>query len=48
MVLGVADHVWTVAELIEAALKAVPPLPTPKPTQRRKSFRVIQGELFND
>ena len=48
MALGIADHVWTVAELIEAALKAVPPLPTPTPAQRRKSFRVIQGDLFED
>lgn len=46
MALGIADHVWSVAELIEAALKAVPPLPTPTPAQRRKSFRVIQGDLF--
>ena len=30
----------------EAALKAVPSVPTPTPAQRRKSFRVIQGDLF--
>ena len=47
MALGIADHVWTVAELIEAALKAVPPVPTPTPAQRRRSFRVIQGDLFD-
>jgi len=46
MALGVTDHVWSVAELIEAAFKAVPPIPTPTPSQRRKSFRVIQGDLF--
>src|SRR3984957_4541889 len=39
MALGIADHVWTIAELIEAALKAVPTKPTPTPAQRRKSFR---------
>jgi hypothetical protein len=46
MALGIADHVWTIGELIEAALTAVPPVPTPTPAQRRKSFRVIQGDLF--
>src|SRR5579862_1073054 len=47
MALGITDHVWTVSELIEAALKAVPTKPTPTPAQRRKSFRVIQGDLFD-
>ena len=49
MALGITDHVWSVGELIEAALKAVPsvPTPTPTPAQRRKSFRVIQGDLFD-
>jgi len=47
MALGIADHVWTVAELIEAALKAVPSVPTPTPAQRRRQFRVIQGDLFD-
>lgn len=42
--LGITDHVWSVSELIEAALKATP---TPTPAQRRKSFRVIQGDLFD-
>jgi hypothetical protein len=45
MALGITDHVWSVAELIETALKAVPTKPTPTPTQRRTSF-VIQGDLF--
>jgi hypothetical protein len=43
--LGITDHVWSVSELIEAALKAAPATPTP--AQRRKSFRVIQGDLFD-
>jgi IS1 family transposase len=47
MALGITDHVWTIAELIDAALKAVPTKPTPTPAQRRKSFRVIQGNLFD-
>ena len=46
MALGITDHVWSIAELIEAALKAVPTKPTPTPAQRRRSFRVIQGDLF--
>jgi hypothetical protein len=48
MALGIADRVWSVAELIEAALKAVPTKPTPTPTQRRRQFRVIQGDLFDE
>ncbi len=47
MALGIADRVWSIADLIEAALKAIPPVPTPTPTQRRRSFRVIQGDLFD-
>jgi IS1 family transposase len=47
MALGITDHVWSVAELIEVALKAMPIKPTPTPAQRRKSFRVIQGDLFD-
>jgi IS1 family transposase len=46
MALGVTDKVWSVGDLIEAALKAIPTVPTPTPAQRRKSFRVIQGDLF--
>ena len=47
MALGIADRVWSIGDLIEAALKAVPTIPTPTPSQRRKSFRVIQGDLFD-
>jgi IS1 family transposase len=46
MALGITDHVWSIGELIEAALKAVPTKPTPTPAQRRRTFRVIQGDLF--
>ena len=38
MALGIADRVWSIGDLIEAALKAVPTKPTPTPSQRRKSF----------
>jgi hypothetical protein len=40
MALGISDRVWSVADLIEAALKAVPTKPTSTPAQRRRSFRV--------
>lgn len=42
MAMGITDHVWSIGELIEAAL----PKPTPTPAQRRMPFRVIQGDLF--
>ena len=47
MALGVADRVWSVGDLIDAALKAVPTKPTPTPAQRRRQFKVIQGDLFD-
>jgi hypothetical protein len=47
MALRIAERMWSVADLIEAALKAVPTKPTPTPTQRRRQFRVIQGDLFD-
>ena len=47
MALGITDRVCSIADLIEAALEAVPPVPTPTPAQRRRAFRVIQGDLFD-
>jgi hypothetical protein len=47
MALGITDRVWSIGELIEACFKAVPTQPTLTPAQRRKSFRVIQGDLFD-
>jgi IS1 family transposase len=41
--LRITDHVWSVGELIDAALTAVPPKPTPSAPDRRRQFRVIQG-----
>jgi hypothetical protein len=41
------DHAWSIAELIEAALKAAPTKPTPTPAQRRREFQVSQGDLFD-
>ena len=43
MALGLADRLWSVADLIEAALKAVPPVPVLTASDRRKGFRVIDG-----
>ena len=51
MALGVTDHIWTIAELVSAALELsdVPPLPRPTPpTTVRLGYvpfrpRVIRG-----
>jgi hypothetical protein len=43
MALGIADHVWSIGELLDAALTAVPPKPQPTAPDRRRQFRVIQG-----
>jgi hypothetical protein len=51
MALGITDHIWTIAELLQAALEPsdVPPLPRPmQPTTLRAGHtpfrpRVIQG-----
>lgn len=43
MALGLADRPWSIGELIDAALTAVPPKPTPTAPERRRQFRVIQG-----
>lgn len=43
MALGIADHVWSIGELLDAALAAVPPKPTTTAPERRRQFRVIEG-----
>lgn len=43
MALGVTERVWTIAELIEAALGTQPITPETTAPQRRKTFRVIEG-----
>lgn len=43
MALGIADRVWTIGDLLDAAFAAVPPLPTPTAPDRRRQFRVIEG-----
>jgi IS1 family transposase len=43
MVLGITDHVWSIGALLDAALAAEPPKPTPTAPDRRRMFRVIEG-----
>lgn len=43
MALGLTDHVWSIGELLDATLAAMPPLPTPTAPDRRRQFRVIPG-----
>ena len=43
MALGIADHPWSIGELIEAVLKIAPSIPTPTAPGRRRQFRVIEG-----
>lgn len=41
--LGIADRVWTVGDLLDAALAVEPPAPTETAPDRRRAFRVIEG-----
>jgi IS1 family transposase len=43
IVLGIADHVWSIGELIDAALATQSPAPVTTAPNRRKTFRVIEG-----
>jgi IS1 family transposase len=43
MALGIADHVWSIGELIDAALAVAPREPTERAPDRRRRFRVIEG-----
>jgi hypothetical protein len=43
LALGIADRVWTIGDLLDAALTAEPPKPTTTAPDRRKQFRVIEG-----
>jgi IS1 family transposase len=43
MALGIADHVWSIGELVDAALAVEPPAPTETAPDRRRQFRVIEG-----
>jgi len=43
MALGITDRVWTISDLIEAALATQPITPVPNAPDRRRAFRVIDG-----
>lgn len=43
MALGVADRVWTIADLLDVALATQPITPVTTAPDRRKRFRVIEG-----
>lgn len=40
---GIADHVWSIGELLDAALALGPVEPINSPADRRRKFKVIQG-----
>jgi hypothetical protein len=48
MALGVADRVWTVGDLLDAALATQPIDPVVTAPDRRKRFTVIDGGRSND
>jgi IS1 family transposase len=43
MALGIADRVWTIGDLIDAALATQPIAPVTTAPERRKRFQVIEG-----
>jgi IS1 family transposase len=43
--LGIADRVWSIGELLDAALAVTPPVPNQTAPDRRRQFRVIRGGL---
>jgi hypothetical protein len=43
MALGIAERVWTIGDLLDAALATQPITPTATAPDRRKRFRVIEG-----
>ena len=43
MALGIADRVWTIGDLVDAALATQPITPTRTAPDQRKRFRVIDG-----
>jgi hypothetical protein len=43
MALGITDHVWSISDLIDAALAVAPTEPPHTPAERRRGFRVIEG-----
>src|SRR5690606_19355889 len=45
--LGVADRVWTIGDLLDAALPTQPITPVTTAPHRRKRFRVVEAERNN-
>ena len=45
MAIGIADHPWSIGELIDAALATQPQAPETTAPNRRKRFKVIDGGL---
>jgi len=43
MAIGVTDRIWTIGDLIEAALVTQSIAPTPTAPDRRKRLTVIEG-----
>jgi hypothetical protein len=43
MALGISDHMWSIGELLDAALATQPIDPIVSAPDRRKRFRVIDG-----
>lgn len=43
MALGLTDHVWSIGELLDAALVIAPRVPTETAPDRRRRFRIIEG-----
>jgi hypothetical protein len=40
---GITDHVWSIGELLDAALTLGPVEPINSPAERRRGLRVIEG-----
>jgi hypothetical protein len=38
-----AEKIWSIGQLVDAALAVAPALPTETPPERRRKFVVIQG-----
>jgi len=47
MTISIADHPWSIGELIHAALGTQSIKPIETPPVRRRHFRVIKGDLFD-
>jgi uncharacterized protein (UPF0218 family) len=43
MVLSIAERVWTIGDVVDAALPKQPIAPTATAPDRRKRFGVVQG-----